>query len=485
MPHNASTLPGASLGLARLLSWITMALVLLSSLAISVIIANSARDTLLEKQKDYALLMAENLNHQIYQRYALPLVIGGRGLSLLDQTTKFEPLDEIIPPLLHGLRVYDLRIYAYNSVITYALDADLIGGKNLATPEVAGVRRTDVPEYTIESQIPFWKALFMFTLPPGSFTLRTTYPLRLETRLLSFENDGPTLDVLEFSQDITEDYRIVIGFQWMIIATTFTSSMLLFSLLWFFIKRADRILFERMQETHRLERKLNQHEKLASMGRVISSIAHELRNPLGIIRSSSELLLRKTPDSDPNKGLLTAVYDESCRLSQTITDFLDYARPKTPRRDEVDMALVLEQALAFLGNSLAAEEISVDKTVSGSVIVPGDKDLLYRALYNVLVNAAQAGGRGAVINVSLREQDKYVIIAVVDSGPGFDLNQLDKYLDPFFTTKEGGTGLGLPIVNSIITSHGGSVEIGNDEGGAGGAKVTMSLPTIVPEGEQS
>ena len=460
-----------------------MALILLSSLVISVIISNSARDTLLEKQKDYALLMAENLNHQIYQRYALPLVIGGRGLSLLDQTTKFEPLDEIIPPLLHGLRVYDLRIYAYNSMITYALDSDLIGSKNLASPEVAGVRVTDVPQYTIESKIPFWKALFMFTLPQGSFTLRTTYPLRLETRMLSFENAGPTLDVLEFSQDITEDYQIVIGFQWMIIATTFISSMLLFSLLWFFIKRADRILFERMQETQRLERKLNQHEKLAGMGRVVSSIAHELRNPLGIIRSSAELLLRKTPEGDSSKGLITAIYDESCRLSQTITDFLDYARPKTPRRDEVDLAIVLEQALAFLGNSLAEEEISINSSISGKTIVPGDKDLLYRALYNVLVNAAQAGGRGAAISVELREEGGRVLVSVADSGPGFDLKQLDKYLDPFFTTKDGGTGLGLPIVNSIVTSHGGSVEIGNDPQGTGGAKVVMSLPTSVPEGE--
>ncbi len=460
-----------------------MGLVLLSSLVISVIIANSARDTLLEKQKDYALLMAENLNHQVYQRYALPLVIGGRGLSLLDQTTRFEPLDEIIPPLLHGLRVYDLRIYAYNSVVTYALDSDLIGAKGLASPEVAGVRSTDVPTYTIESKIPFWKALFMLHLSPGSFTLRTTFPLRLETRLLSFENAGPTLDVLEFSQDITEDYRIVIGFQWLIIATTFISSMLLFSLLWFFIKRADRILFERMQETQRLERKLHQHEKLAGMGRVVSSIAHELRNPLGIIRSSAELLWRKTPDSDSSKGLLAAIYDESCRLSQTITDFLDYARPKTPRRDEVDLTLVLEQALAFLGNSLSEQGIAINKTLSGNNVVPGDKDLLYRALYNVLVNAAQAGGHGASITVDMSEKNGHVVIAVTDSGPGFDLAQIDKYLDPFFTTKDGGTGLGLPIVQSIITSHGGTVEIGNAPQSVGGARVIMSLPISVPEGE--
>ena len=472
----------ASLGFARLLSWITMGLILLSSLAISVIIANSARDTLLERQKDYALLMAENLNHQVYQRYALPLVIGGRGLSLLDQTTRFEPLDEIIPPLLHGLRVYDLRIYSHNSAITYALDSDLIGAKGLASPEVAGVRLSDVPSYTIESKITFWRALFAFHLPPGSFTLRTTFPLRLETRLLSFENDGPTLDVLEFSQDITEDYRIVIGFQWLIIATTFASSMLLFSLLWFFIKRADRILFERMEETQRLERKLHQHEKLAGMGRVVSSIAHELRNPLGIIRSSAELLQRKTPNADPYKGLITAIYDESCRLSQTITDFLDYARPKTPRRDAVDMAVILDQALAFLGNSLAEQGIEVGKNVSGASIVPGDKDLLYRALYNVLANAAQAGGHGAAINVDISGKNSQVAVTVTDSGPGFDLKQLDKYLDPFFTTKDGGTGLGLPIVQSIITSHGGTVDIGNDPQ-TGGARVTMTLPTSVPDGE--
>ena len=471
-----------SLGFARLLSWITMGLILLSSLVISVIIANSARDTLLERQKDYALLMAENLNHQVYQRYALPLVIGGRGLSLLDQTTRFEPLDEIIPPLLHGLRVYDLRIYSHNSAITYALDSDLIGAKGLASPEVAVVRLSDVPSYTIESKITFWRALFAFHLPPGSFTLRTTFPLRLETRLLSFENDGPTLDVLEFSQDITEDYRIVIGFQWLIIATTFASSMLLFSLLWFFIKRADRILFERMEETQRLERKLHQHEKLAGMGRVVSSIAHELRNPLGIIRSSAELLQRKTPDADPYKGLITAIYDESCRLSQTITDFLDYARPKTPRRDAVDMAVILDQALAFLGNSLAEQGIEVGKNVSGVSIVPGDKDLLYRALYNVLANAAQAGGHGAAINVDISGKSGQVAVTVTDNGPGFDLKQLDKYLDPFFTTQDGGTGLGLPIVQSIITSHGGTVDIGNDPQTCG-ARVTMTLPTSVPDGE--
>ena len=237
-----------------------------------------------------------------------------------------------------------------------------------------------------------------------------------------------------------------------------------------------------MQETQRLERKLHQHEKLAGMGRVVSSIAHELRNPLGIIRSSAELLQRKTPDADPYKGLITAIYDESCRLSQTITDFLDYARPKTPRRDAVDMAVILDQALAFLGNSLAEQGIEVGKNVSGVSIVPGDKDLLYRALYNVLANAAQAGGHGAAINVDISGKSGQVAVTVTDNGPGFDLKQLDKYLDPFFTTKDGGTGLGLPIVQSIITSHGGTVDIGNDPQ-TGGARVTMTLPTSVPDGE--
>ncbi len=483
MPNNSTPKSTDSLGVARLLSWITLVLILLSSLFMSVIISNSARDILLEKQKDYALLMAENLNHQVYTRYALPLVVGGRGLSLFDQTTRFEPLNEIIPPLLHGMRVYDLRIYAYDSGVTYALNSELLGRKNLASPQVDDVRVTDVPQYTIESEIAFWKALFLPNLPTGSFTLRTTYPLRLETRLLSFEDQGPTLDVLEFSQDITEDYRLVIGFQRVIIATTFISSMLLFGVLWLFIRRADRILFERLQQTQRLERKLHQHEKLAGMGRVISSIAHELRNPLGIIRSSSELLLRKTEDGNPSKGLISAIFDESCRLSQTITDFLDYARPKTPRRDPVDVSELLNQALTFLSPSFNAQDVAVQRNDSGPAVVCGDKDLLYRALYNVLVNAAQAAGQAATISVDITLKSGNIVITVIDSGPGFDLSQQDKYLDPFFTTKDGGTGLGLPIVQSIITSHGGSIEIGNDSTGPGGARVTMTLPIKAPDCE--
>ena len=86
------------------------------------------------------------------------------------------------------------------------------------------------------------------------------------------------------------------------------------------------------------------------------------------------------------------------------------------------------------------------------------------------------------VNVDISGKNSQVAVTVTDSGPGFDLKQLDKYLDPFFTTKDGGTGLGLPIVQSIITSHGGTVDIGNDPQ-TGGARVTMTLPTSVPDGE--
>ncbi|WP_289395654.1 histidine kinase dimerization/phospho-acceptor domain-containing protein, partial [Parabacteroides goldsteinii] len=106
------------------------------------------------------------------------------------------------------------------------------------------------------------------------------------------EPESLVTGVLEITQDITDDYDSVVRFQWLILATCLGSSTILFAMLQFFIAKAERTLAERMARNRKLEAELHQNEKLASMGRVIASIAHEIRNPLGIIRSSAELLIR-------------------------------------------------------------------------------------------------------------------------------------------------------------------------------------------------
>ena len=123
--------------------------------------------------------------------------------------------------------------------------------------------------------------------------------------------------------------------------------------------------------------------------------------------------------------------------------------------------------------------VAVERATSPGLWVRGDKDLLYRAIYNILVNGQQAMDGPGIIHISSRADDGRVVLEVLDSGPGFDPALLDSVLDPFFTTKDGGTGLGLPIVSSIINSHGGEIQLEN--GPEGGALVRILLPAAEPE----
>ena len=481
-PDDKTSLP---LGVARFLSWISLFLILACNILLSVLITNQAKDTMLQKQKDFALLTAESVNYQIYRRYSIPLSLGGKALVYQDRP-QFEPLEQVINSAMQGAKIAYVRIYGYNSTVTFSTLPSELGKKDIAPPQIAKVRNTDKPDFEIVSKIPAWRSMFSLYPAPESYMLRVTFPLNTQNRLLSFEGDGPKLDVLEFSQDITSDYESIIRFQWSILGMAVVSSLILFALLQVFIKRAEKALQERMYEKELLEKELHQSEKLASMGRVVSSIAHEIRNPLGIIRSSAELVLRRQKKEDecnPNANnnstaLIEAIHDEACRLSTTITDFLDYARPKVLSCQPVELNTIVDQALIFLGNSLAENNIQTKKDMPAEVLVSGDKDLLYRAIYNIVANSAQALNQNGEITVRAQINEDNVMLDITDNGPGFSEEALQKALDPFFTTKDGGTGLGLAIVQSIIISHKGTITLSNqqEEGAPLGAKVQIVIP---------
>jgi hypothetical protein len=141
--------------------------------------------------------------------------------------------------------------------------------------------------------------------------------------------------------------------------------------------------------------------------------------------------------------------------------------------------LVLDQALAFLEGDWGRRQVALERRCDERLFVHGDKDLLYRAFYNILVNGQQAmDGPGIIRITGSTDGEGHIRLEFLDSGPGFDAAALPNLLDPFFTTKDGGTGLGLPIVQSIIVSHGGSIELSN--GPEGGALVRVQLPATEP-----
>ena len=469
---------GLPFALTRFLSLVSLVLILASTLAIALFIGRAANKTLLSRQQQYSQLVAANLDRQIFRRFTAPTFLQF-GRIALQHPAQYKLLDEVIQTSIVGQQIQSLRIFDQVKVIGYSLNQDEVGRTDIPVSGLDQVFDRKKPVYEILSPMSQWKAFFMFKLPPRSFLLHTVYPLSIDTPYLSavgihLQEDDTVLGVLELTHDITQDYALIVRFQWIILLTCIGSSLVLYAILQYFIIRAERILADRMQRTRKLEAELHQNEKLASMGRVIASIAHEIRNPLGIIRSSAEFLLRRTPKEDSSHRIIEAVFDESCRLSQTVNDFLDYARPRPPQQMLVDMALVLDQACGFLESEFSRHSIALVRERQGDLALLGDKDLLYRAVYNVLSNALQAMGEHGTLQVREQGEADQVRLEFHDSGPGFPAELLARVLDPFFTTKDNGTGLGLPIVNTIVSSHGGRLELSNHP--EGGALVVMILP---------
>ncbi len=467
------------LSYARTLSWLSLLFILLTSLALSFFISSSVRETLMRGQVDFARLLAENLNSQIFRRFALPTILANGRISLR-QPTQYERLDNVVKSVIEGLPVEKLRIYDFSHLVAYSTKKDEIGKTGVAPSNLEDVLEGHAAKSEIISRYPHWQAPFHVPLDKGSFVLRVLFPLKGEPISANGkEIEAPVMGALELTQDITDDYERVLAFQGIIVVMCLLSSVVLFGLLLMLIHRAERVLAERMHKNRQLENQIHSNEKLVSMGRVVASIAHEIRNPLGIIRSSAELLQRRAGKTDPGTNrILEAIYDESVRLSQTVNDFLDYARPRQPRDDLVDVSLVLDQATGFLQDEFSRRGVAVENDVERALFVRGDKDLLYRAFYNILINGQQAMDSPGIIKIcSKRKKDEngpLVILEFLDSGKGFDPDIMDNLMDPFFTTKDGGTGLGLPIVKSIVLGHGGEIELEN--GPDGGALVRVILP---------
>ena len=472
-----------SFGLVRSLALAAMALTVILSVVVAIYLGSYAGRTVSKKNHNFAALLADNLNNQIYRRFTLP-TISIFGRIALRNPEQYKQLDTIIQSIIQGLHVDDVRIYSHDHTIAYSTNPEELGSKEFAGPSVDRAATSDGALFEMMEEIPYWQAFFKLSLEAETFRMRTTYPLRIENRLSSSGAEGPVMGVLEFSQDVTQDVKSTIRFQQLVLAVTLLSSGMLLFILLLLVRRAERALAARMAEEQRLQAELHQHEKLAGMGRVVASIAHEIRNPLGIISSSAELLLKRSDAASPGTAkILQAIYDEARRLSRTVSDFLDYARPRLPKQELADVSSVLGQALAFLGPELTQREIGVVRAgeLDAPLWVLGDKDLLYRAFYNIMGNAIQAMGHAGTITVTLSRipgPEPEVELLFHDSGPGFPPEAMEQLLDPFFTTKDDGTGLGLPIVNTIITSHSGSLSLANAPGG--GAEVRVRLPGVAP-----
>jgi two-component system, NtrC family, sensor histidine kinase HydH len=421
-----------------------------------------------QKSEEYARSLIENLNHQVFVQFIVPVGVMFGKIQLSNQE-QFERMNSVVRNTLHSFKVETINIYNMENVISYSFDPDLIGRKNYG-----GTGYQQALEGKITSKLVQRGSLFEISLGFPKFVRLYTYaPLRWEPQLSRIT--GPVLGVVEIVQDLSGDYQTIFKFQILVVITCTVIMGALFVVLVFVVKRGEGIIQKRAMERLRLKERLSRAERLSSLGEMAAGISHEIRNPLGIIRSSAELLKKKVTKIDPSNTIPDIIVEEANRLNRIITDFINFAKPRSPNLSPCHIQEIIEKNITFLSMQIEEKGYRIQQNYPDSLpMIQADAALLYQSFLNILINAMQAMPDGGRIDISISADDRIVTIKFEDEGQGIPDDVLDKIWDPFFTTKEMGTGLGLGVVKNIIESHGGSIQIQNRP--SGGAVVIVELP---------
>jgi two-component system sensor histidine kinase PilS (NtrC family) len=242
------------------------------------------------------------------------------------------------------------------------------------------------------------------------------------------------------------------------------------------------VVFQDLTEIRRLEQEVRTKEKLAAVGEMAAQLAHEIRNPLGSIRGSAQVLMTEPGLGDEQGRLLAIISRESMRLSDTLNRFLFEARPSSRERGPVDLRPLVEEAVTLLrnGSELRPDHEVVLESDAGPHVCMADPDQIKQVFWNLARNAVEAMPDGGRLDVRLRRQGGEVVLSVRDEGRGMGRDELGRMFEPFRTSSAMGTGLGLAIVFRIVRDHGGDIEVRSVP--RRGTEIDVRLPLVaVPQ----
>ena len=220
------------------------------------------------------------------------------------------------------------------------------------------------------------------------------------------------------------------------------------------------LVFTDITEIKAFEAQMELRSRLSSLGEISAGIAHELRNPMGVIAGYTKLLSKKADES--LRPTVNAIAKEINVMNRIISDFLSFAKPAELNISDVDLKGIIENCVSVVAGGKGDIKTHID--IDGLPAIKGDEVLLRQAFTNLVQNAIESMPKGGELSVrsSLGE---FIEVSISDTGPGIAENIVDKIFLPFFTTKDRGTGLGLSIVQKIIVSHGGNIFV--DSGNKG------------------
>lgn len=214
-------------------------------------------------------------------------------------------------------------------------------------------------------------------------------------------------------------------------------------------------------EIKSLKNQLMLKERLAALGEMSAGIAHELRNPMGVIGGYAKLLLKDLEVSDRRREMVQGILDEIGEMNKVMDELLKFSRFEELDKSDIDIAGLAAEVV----NAFDLKGDCIELLRGGEVSVKGDETLIRQALKNLITNALDAGDKVRVsVEKGMSSGKQGVFIRVRDNGKGIPADDLNKVFMPFYTTKAGGMGIGLALVHKIATAHGGSVVAENSEG---------------------
>jgi signal transduction histidine kinase len=246
------------------------------------------------------------------------------------------------------------------------------------------------------------------------------------------------------------------------------------------LKAFSQQMEEKIQKTtadlRKTEVQLIRSEKLAALGQLAAGIAHEIRNPLTSINILIHSLAEKLSTKNSQWEDLKVIEEEILRINEIVDQFLRFAKPASPLFEKADLIPLFEEILQLLRPQIERGKIAVKKEFEPLPFITVDKEQIKQVILNLLINAIQAMPKVGRLDLSSRvsREGHWIELIIQDSGIGIPPEDIDKLFDPFFSTKEGGMGLGLSIAHRIIDQHHGKIEVESNPGK--GTRFTISLP---------
>jgi signal transduction histidine kinase len=239
-------------------------------------------------------------------------------------------------------------------------------------------------------------------------------------------------------------------------------------------------LRESREEIERLHRtQMSRAEHLATLGELATGLAHEIRNPLAGIAGVIEIVGRDLPATSPARAVVKDVRLEISRISRTLTDLLETARPRRPEVRRSNLNTTVEHAVMLARQQVLSRPIKIELQQAPDLPeVEHDSDQVHQVLLNLLLNAVQAVEKTGTVNVEIGERDGFASVVVSDTGRGIAPQNLPNIFRPFYTTKGNGTGLGLSLAHRIVEDHHGRIEVSSVLGK--GSTFTVLLPFQMP-----